>query len=379
MGFIGMILVYQAGLQTEARHPRLLACSARPTSSSSCAISPRRIGALMLATRVGAGIAAEIGSMVVTEQVDALRMCAADPIDYLDQAALPREHRHDDRAHHLGRLRRVRRRACSPRYVVVRRQPADLLQHRASSTSATSSSGSTKCVAYGAAIPIVSGHCGLVDVRRLRGRRLGDDARGRELVARGHHPELRHQHGGLRPPRLSVATAQRVAGGCRCPAALASTMRNSNRPGPARDGLPSPARREPLRSARRRRLSQAARWRPDSGCTFRLRDRTSPAPAPPCSTPRGTPSRCGKHRDRRRAGIGELHLVAPAVAAGVPRRRALAGVLRVARVEEPVRRRRLVLARWVLDARGTSLVRRGRPACSSPAGADPRRNIRASD
>ena len=37
----------------------------------------------MLATRVGAGIAAEIGSMVVTEQVDALRMCAADPIDYL--------------------------------------------------------------------------------------------------------------------------------------------------------------------------------------------------------------------------------------------------------------------------------------------------------
>ena len=41
------------------------------------------LGALMLATRVGAGIAAEIGSMVVTEQVDALRMCAADPIDYL--------------------------------------------------------------------------------------------------------------------------------------------------------------------------------------------------------------------------------------------------------------------------------------------------------
>src|SRR5690606_35446870 len=41
------------------------------------------ICALMLATRVGAGIAAEIGSMVVTEQVDALRMCAADPIDYL--------------------------------------------------------------------------------------------------------------------------------------------------------------------------------------------------------------------------------------------------------------------------------------------------------
>jgi phospholipid/cholesterol/gamma-HCH transport system permease protein len=41
------------------------------------------ICALMLATRVGAGIAAEIGSMVVTEQVDALRMSAADPVEYL--------------------------------------------------------------------------------------------------------------------------------------------------------------------------------------------------------------------------------------------------------------------------------------------------------
>ena len=41
------------------------------------------VGAMPLATRVGAGIAAEIGSMVVTEQTDALRMSAADPVDYL--------------------------------------------------------------------------------------------------------------------------------------------------------------------------------------------------------------------------------------------------------------------------------------------------------
>jgi phospholipid/cholesterol/gamma-HCH transport system permease protein len=38
---------------------------------------------MMLATRVGAGIAAEIGSMVVTEQIDALRMNGVDPVDYL--------------------------------------------------------------------------------------------------------------------------------------------------------------------------------------------------------------------------------------------------------------------------------------------------------
>ena len=36
--------------------------------------------ALMLAGRVGAGVAAEIGSMVVTEQVDAIRSLGADPI-----------------------------------------------------------------------------------------------------------------------------------------------------------------------------------------------------------------------------------------------------------------------------------------------------------
>jgi phospholipid/cholesterol/gamma-HCH transport system permease protein len=41
------------------------------------------ITALMLATRVGAGIAAEIGSMKVTEQLDALRLCRAEPITYL--------------------------------------------------------------------------------------------------------------------------------------------------------------------------------------------------------------------------------------------------------------------------------------------------------
>ncbi|MEP6662413.1 MAG: ABC transporter permease [Verrucomicrobiota bacterium] len=38
---------------------------------------------LMVAGRVGAAIAAEIGTMKVTEQIDALRTLAADPIDYL--------------------------------------------------------------------------------------------------------------------------------------------------------------------------------------------------------------------------------------------------------------------------------------------------------
>jgi phospholipid/cholesterol/gamma-HCH transport system permease protein len=82
MGCIGMILVYQGGLQTARVLPDVSQVGAtylellvRDLAAS--------IGSLLLATRVGAGIAAEIGSMVVTEQVDALRMCAADPIDYL--------------------------------------------------------------------------------------------------------------------------------------------------------------------------------------------------------------------------------------------------------------------------------------------------------
>ena len=82
MGFFGMIMVYQAGIQALRIIPDLSRIGATFTQLLVRDLAAS-ISALMLATRVGAGIAAEIGSMVVTEQVDALRMCAADPIDYL--------------------------------------------------------------------------------------------------------------------------------------------------------------------------------------------------------------------------------------------------------------------------------------------------------
>lgn len=41
------------------------------------------VAALLVTSRVGAGIAAEIGSMTVTEQVDALKMLGIDPVRYL--------------------------------------------------------------------------------------------------------------------------------------------------------------------------------------------------------------------------------------------------------------------------------------------------------
>jgi phospholipid/cholesterol/gamma-HCH transport system permease protein len=41
------------------------------------------VTALLLASRIGAGYAAEIGSMQITEQIDALRMLGIEPINYL--------------------------------------------------------------------------------------------------------------------------------------------------------------------------------------------------------------------------------------------------------------------------------------------------------
>jgi phospholipid/cholesterol/gamma-HCH transport system permease protein len=82
LGFIGMVMTYQACLQLGrvtgdysqigSQLLRLIVSDFGPT-----------LTALMLATRVGAGIAAEIGSMKVTEQIDALRMSGVLPIDHL--------------------------------------------------------------------------------------------------------------------------------------------------------------------------------------------------------------------------------------------------------------------------------------------------------
>ena len=82
LGFIGMVMTYEACLQLSRvtgdysqvgpQYIRLVISDFGPT-----------LTAMMLATRVGAGIAAEIGSMKVTEQIDALRMSGVLPIDYL--------------------------------------------------------------------------------------------------------------------------------------------------------------------------------------------------------------------------------------------------------------------------------------------------------
>jgi phospholipid/cholesterol/gamma-HCH transport system permease protein len=158
MGFLGMILVYQAGLQAKRVVPdyTLLGATYLELLVRDFAAS---LGALMLATRVGAGIAAEIGSMVVTEQIDALRMCAADPIDFLIK---PRFLASMVMTMVLviwaGTVAFVAGGFTAyfafdvPLHTFFNHQLVDF---------GDITIGLTKCVAYGAAIPIVSGYCGL--------------------------------------------------------------------------------------------------------------------------------------------------------------------------------------------------------------------------
>ena len=83
--FTGMVLALQTGIA-------LARFGAKPYVGSVVGLSlVRELGpvltALMVGGRVGAGIAAELGSMRVTEQIDAIRSMGADPVQKL---VLPR-------------------------------------------------------------------------------------------------------------------------------------------------------------------------------------------------------------------------------------------------------------------------------------------------
>ncbi len=158
MGFIGMITVYQGGVQLLRVIPDMsqlgtafLEFLVKDLAATICA--------LMLATRVGAGIAAEIGSMVVTEQVDALRMCAADPIDYLLR---PRFIASIVMTVVLviiaGTLAAFTGAWTADTFFNVRPETFwDFSQVDAGDVT----TGLLKCLAYGASIPVISGYCGL--------------------------------------------------------------------------------------------------------------------------------------------------------------------------------------------------------------------------
>jgi phospholipid/cholesterol/gamma-HCH transport system permease protein len=158
MGFIGMILVLQSGIQVKRVLPELSLLGANYLELLIRDLAAS-IGSLMLATRVGAGIAAEIGSMVVTEQIDALRMCAADPIDYLIK---PRFLASILMTTVLGVWSAAIAMATGAvtAHVMFDISPVTFFNFSLVNAGDVIL-GLTKCVAYGAAIPIVSGHSGL--------------------------------------------------------------------------------------------------------------------------------------------------------------------------------------------------------------------------
>jgi len=82
LGFIGMVMMYQTCIQFNRVTGDLSQIGRQFLPLIVSDFAPTLTG-MMLATRVGAGIAAEIGSMKVTEQIDALRMSGVLPIDYL--------------------------------------------------------------------------------------------------------------------------------------------------------------------------------------------------------------------------------------------------------------------------------------------------------
>ncbi len=82
LGFLGAIVSLQFGFQSMRIFGDASAVGMQTMPLLVRQLGPTLVG-LMVATRVGTGIAAEIGSMVVTEQVDALRMSGAPPVDHL--------------------------------------------------------------------------------------------------------------------------------------------------------------------------------------------------------------------------------------------------------------------------------------------------------
>ncbi len=80
-GFTGMVTSVQASYQTSGHIPKSL-IGVLVGKSTMIELAPV-LTALVLTGKIGASIAAEIGTMKVSEQIDALETMAIDPCDYL--------------------------------------------------------------------------------------------------------------------------------------------------------------------------------------------------------------------------------------------------------------------------------------------------------
>lgn len=158
LGFFGMIFVYQGATQLD-RIAGDVSLMGREFVKVLCKDLGPSLTAMMLATRVGAGIAAEIGSMNVTEQIDALRMSGVRPVDYLIS---PRFVASVIMTVILGIFGTAIAYAAGgltawAYFELNPRTYFDLSEV----TVAHVGMGLTKATVYGASIPIIAGYCGL--------------------------------------------------------------------------------------------------------------------------------------------------------------------------------------------------------------------------
>ena len=118
--------------------------------------------AVIVGGRIGSGMAAELGAMAVTEQIDAIRALGADPLKKL---VWPRLIGFGDRAARGGRIlvgARLRRRDADHQFAI--RHPGGVLlpQRAASSVNMSDfSAGMIKTPVFGAIIALVGCHFGM--------------------------------------------------------------------------------------------------------------------------------------------------------------------------------------------------------------------------
>jgi phospholipid/cholesterol/gamma-HCH transport system permease protein len=80
--FMGVISIFQTASQLNRMIPELSLLGAGFIQVSTKEMVPLLVG-LMVCARVGSAIASEVSSMVVTEQMDALRLADTDPVEYI--------------------------------------------------------------------------------------------------------------------------------------------------------------------------------------------------------------------------------------------------------------------------------------------------------
>lgn len=158
MGFLGMVMVMQSGHQINQITGDLTQLGPEFLRLFIQEFAPT-ITALMLATRVGAGIAAEIGSMKVTEQIDALRLSGITPTSYL---ITPRLIATVCMSYVLTIFAVVIAFSAGgiTAWSVFGLNPASFFNSD-KVTQYDIILGSIKTLSYGVAIPVISGYCGL--------------------------------------------------------------------------------------------------------------------------------------------------------------------------------------------------------------------------